>query len=117
MPTPRRSRGSSRRSRRLLAGMKKGGMTISASAPAASAARLYWSARSVPEAPVLMITGTRPATCFDHGARQQIALGLVELEDLGAERDAEPMHPGLDVEVDEIAEARLRRWRRSRRTG
>src|SRR5688500_933130 len=42
--------------------MKNGGMTISASAPAASAARLYCRARSVPEAPVLTITGTRPST-------------------------------------------------------
>ena len=97
--------------------MKCGGMTISASAPAASAARLYWTARSVPEAPVLMITGTRPATCLTTVARHQIAFGLAELEDLRAERHAKTVHARRDVEIDQAAKAVLVDPPGSRRTG
>ena len=42
--------------------MNDGGRIISASAPSSSARRLYCTASSVPGAPVLMTTGTRPRT-------------------------------------------------------
>ena len=42
-----------------------------------------------------------------HSAGDGIALGLVELEDLRAQRDAEPVHAGRDVEVDQPLEALL----------
>ena len=61
----------------------------------------------MPPAPVLITTGTRLLHLVDDGPRHLRALGLVELEHLAADRDAEAVNAGGEVELDEGAKAVL----------
>ena len=86
----------------------RGGLTITAVAPAAWASRLYLMHVRVPSAVVPATTPIRPLTWFDHDLQHALPLAVVQPRDFaGHAQHRDAVDAGGDEQIDDAAEAVL----------